>query len=566
MNRYLLVVIFIFLSGCYQVDTPRTPQQKSLTQKAFEILATPIIDPEIEDNDFEESPADDFPEKPQVNPIFFKPISISVTENMDARQTILEMSRLAGLNVFIADDIAGNISFVAKNRPFLDIMNDICDSLNLRYTLKGNSVKIEKDVPITKIYNVQFLNMLREMQSSVAISTDLFMNQSINTVNNETTTPSSSSSSSSANNGSKCKISGTVKNDFWTELEVALKSIIGENENSYVSFHKQGGLVTVHAPERKQREVQNYLKLLKENSEEQVLIEAKILEIKLNDEYSSGINWDIFSKNNWITLKNSSSSAMDRLMTLGTNHITKEASNTTSQFNLVSGLLETFGAVKTLSSPRLTVLNNQSAILKVARNEVIYLPEIQKQYSNVLSSQNADYVTTALRTIPIGLIMSVQPSIDRKNNSILLTIRPTISEASEHVEVPFYCNGSSSTSTNTATLQPTVTKQKIPVVNIREMDSVLKLKSGQIVVMGGLMKEQSSNDRSGLPGTRNSDLEFITGSNQKATNVTELVIFLKATIMKNKKRTYHKADANVYKTFSNDPRPLRFEDEKDKKK
>ena len=557
----------MLLSGCYTVDMPRTPQQKSLNHKALEILATPIIDPE--DDDSEEPVAENSQKDPPVDPIFLTPISISVTENMNARQTITEMSNLAGLNVFIANDIEGNVSFVAKDRPFLDILKDICGSLNLKYTIQGNSVKIEKDVPITKVYNVQFLNMQREMQSSVAISTDLFMNQSISAADKTTT----DTSSSVTNNGSKCEVSGIAKNDFWTELEVTLKSIIGENENCYISFHKQGGLVTVHAPESKQREVQEYLKTLKENSEEQVLIEAKILEIDLNDEYHNGINWDIFSKNNWIVMKNATSS-VDNLITMGADHTTikniKDAAGTvtgtkeTSKFNMVSGLLEKFGAVKTLSSPRLTVLNNQSAILKVARNEVIYLPEIQKQYSNVLNGQNADYVSTTLHTIPIGLIMSVQPSIDRKNNSILLTIRPTISEANSYADVPIYYNGSTSTSNNENSSKLVIATQKIPIVNIREMDSVLKLKSGQIVVMGGLMKEQSMNNRSGLPGTQETGLEFITGSNDKTTHVTELVIFLKATIMK--KRAYHKADENAYKTFSNDTRPLRFEDEKNEKK
>ena len=215
MKRYLSLIFFVFLSGCYTVDTPRTPQQKSLNHKALEILATPIIDPEIEDDDLEAPIDDDFQKESPVNPIFFKPISISVTENMDARQTITEMSKLAGLNVFIADDIDGNVSFVAQNRPFLDILKDICDSLDLKYTIKGNSVKIEKDIPITKVYNVQFLNMQREMQSSVAISTDLFMNQSIGTADKTT-----SSSSSSANNGSKCEVSGIAKNDFGPNLKL----------------------------------------------------------------------------------------------------------------------------------------------------------------------------------------------------------------------------------------------------------------------------------------------------------------------------------------------------------
>jgi general secretion pathway protein D len=96
----------------------------------------------------------------------------------------------------------------------------------------------------------------------------------------------------------------------------------------------------------------------------------------------------------------------------------------------------------------------------------------------------------------------------------------------------------------------------IPIVDVRELDSVLKLSSGQIVVMGGLMQESSSNDRDGLPGFREADL--IAGNNAKSTRITELVIFLKATILRKKSKGHHEADKKMYNTFANDPRPLDF--------
>ena len=227
----------------------------------------------------------------------------------------------------------------------------------------------------------------------------------------------------------------------------------------------------------------------------------------------------------------------------------------------MSGIIEKFGAVKTLSSPRITVLNNQSAILKVAQNEVIYLPELQKQYGTLANNTNIDYMSAKIHTIPIGLVMSVQPSIDRKTNSITLTLRPTISKivGNKKIPMPFYYNNIApnpitANNSNSATV-PTITMQEIPIVDIREMDSILKLKSGQIVVMGGLMQEQSANRRDGLPRTQNTSLEFLTGTNEKSTKVTELIIFLRATILK-KKKAHHHADRKVYNTFANDPRPL----------
>ena len=532
------------------MDTPLTPQQKSLNTNAFKILATPISDSDFDDVDDSEITEDDFVKDSVIPPSFRNSITISVNESMDVTQVLTSMANLAGVNIFIADNVGGTVSFVAKDRPFLEILKDVCSTLNLKYTISGNSVKIENDIPILKVYNVQFLNLQRDTQSSVSISTDIFMNNSVSTDNQATT------SLESTNNGSKCEVSGKVKNDFWQELENTLKAIISTEEGAYLSLHRQGGLVTVYATDSKQKEIQKYLKLLKETTESQVLIEAKILEVVLNNEYKNGINWDIFSNNNYVTLQNSTAS-LDGLISTGVN---KTLNN---KFSIMSGIIEKFGAVKTLSSPRITVLNNQSAILKVAQNEVIYLPELQKQYGTLANNTNIDYMSAKIHTIPIGLVMSVQPSIDRKTNSITLTLRPTISKivGNKKIPMPFYYNNIATnpitTNNSNSAVVPTITMQEIPIVDIREMDSVLKLKSGQIVVMGGLMQEQSANRRDGLPRTRNTSLEFLTGTNEKSTKVTELIIFLRATILK-KKKAHHNTDRKLYNTFANDPRPINF--------
>ncbi|MDR1983161.1 MAG: type II and III secretion system protein [Holosporaceae bacterium] len=224
---------------------------------------------------------------------------------------------------------------------------------------------------------------------------------------------------------------------------------------------------------------------------------------------------------------------------------------------IVAGLIERFGAVKTLSSPRITVLNNQPAILKVAQNEVIYIPELQRQYATVSDNRSTDFLSTTIRTIPVGLMISVLPSVDKKNNTILLSLRPTISRIAEYKKVPFFYHTTSSVSNalgNAA--EKDVQYHEIPIVDVRELDSVLKLNSGQIVVMGGLMQESSSNDRDGLPGFKEAD--FIAGSNAKSTRITELVIFLKATILRKKSKAHHEADKKMYNVFAHDPRPLDF--------
>jgi general secretion pathway protein D len=528
----------LFLLSCVSVDDPVTPQQKSLNSQILETISSPVDD-FISDQEMEEFSEDGIDGNPIINENFYKPISISVTKNMKMREVLTQMANLAGINIFIVHDVDGEISFSAHNRPFLDILKDICSGAGLKYSIEGNSVKIEIDTPTLKVYNVQFLNIQRDTRNTVSVSTDIFMNQTMGTKGDTSPTLETS------NNGSSSLIAGVTKNDFWQELEASLKIIIGENDGSYLSIHRQGGLISIYTTQSKHDEVQKYLRLLKDTTESQVLIEAKILEVNLKNEYRNGINWNIMRRGGAKLNKETFSSDGDGLFSFGIDR---------AGLNIVAGLIERFGAVKTLSSPRITVLNNQPAILKVAQNEVIYIPELQRQYATVSDNRSTDFLSTTIRTIPVGLMISVLPSVDKKNNTILLSLRPTISRIAEYKKVPFFYHTISSTGSNSA--DQNMQYHEIPIVDVRELDSVLKLHSGQIVVMGGLMQESSSNNREGLPGFK--EVDFVTGGNEKSTRITELVIFLKATILRKRSKAHHEADKKMYKVFADDPRPLDF--------
>ncbi|MBQ7674056.1 MAG: secretin N-terminal domain-containing protein [Alphaproteobacteria bacterium] len=542
--RHISVVLLcLSLSACIDLSQPRTIQQKGLDRKALDTISAPVNDPDFDyaDISFEESAyEDEIDPEEKIDKKFYKRISISVTESMKMREALTQMANLAGINIFIAQDIEGSISFTAKDRPFLDILKDVCSSSGLKYTISGNSVKIETDFPTLKFYRIPSLNVQRDTQSSVSISTDIFNGS----LNSSGTDANSALNSSQANNGSNSVVAESSKNDFWVELENALKMIIGETDGNYVSVHRQGGLITAYTTQNKHEEIKKYINMLKEASEEQVLIEAKILEVNLNDEFKTGINWNIMRGGGAMINK-----------TFDTSGLFSAGIDRTS-LSTVVGFIEKFGAVKTLSSPRITILNNHSAILKVAQNEIVYFPEFQREYSGKNSENTMDLLSTNVKTIPIGLIMKVQPSIDRRSNSVLLSLRPTISKIASYKKVPFMFNNSTSSSGSGSS--STTQTLEVPTVDVRELDSVLRVNSGQIVVMGGLMQEQSHNNREGLPGFMDTPVDYISGERDRKTDVTELVIFLRATILRKKGRKYHKADEKIYKMFSSDPRQLKF--------
>lgn len=535
----IFIAFLLFLSSCTPFEQPKLAQQKYLTPKAIDIISRPIDDFLPEPPTIENDEEDDL--EPTISQKFYNKVSISTAKDMLLINVLAQLAESANVNIIVAPDIEGNISCSAKNRPFIDILHDICETANLKYTINNDTVKIEYDSPILRTYNVQFLNIQRDMKSSIATSTDIFAEQlEIKGSNNN--------GGIKNDNGSSSLITGTIKNDFWEELSTNLKQIIGDE--GHISIHKQGGLVSVYAPQCKQNTVKKYLKLLKQSVESQVLIEAKILEVSLSDEFQNGINWNVIEGSR-LRITNGEKIVSSDMFSFGLHR---------KELDVLAGLIQKFGAVKTLSNPRITVLNNQAAVLKVAKNEVIYLPALQKQYANNNNSNNFDFVSTNLHTIPIGLIMTVIPSIDRKTNSILLDLRPTISRIVERKKIPFFINGTRIETGNNITTTPAYVNQEIPVVDIREFDSVIRLHSGQVAVMGGLMQEQSMNEREGLP--RASQLDFLFGRREKSTNVTELVIFLKATILH--KKAYHTADEKLYKTFANDSRPLNFNDKSKK--
>lgn len=434
-----------------------------------------------------------------------------------------------------------HISMVTDEKPFINIIKDICDMCDLKYSVDGNFIKISKDVPYLKTYDVQFLNVTRESSAEIATAND-----TMSQINN-----SGESQAVCKDNGSSTSVKGEGKTDFWTELESNLNMILAEGKTKEsVAIHRHGGVITVTATEKQHRFIDKYIKLLKKTTESQVLIEAKILEVGLLDQFKGGIDWTSLASNQLHV-------SMTPVTSLGGNDglTALSVGYNGKNFQSILKYIEKFGIVKTLSNPRITVMNNQPAVMKIAKNEIITRPSLYRQYSSNLDTRNGDSMSLDIQTIPIGLIFTVHPSIDIKKREITLTVRPTLSRVVEQREVEVYSYATTGSGTSgIATPQ----KMRIPIVEVREFDSVLRLKSGQIVVMGGIMQEISKYNRVGLPGTKNdrfSNAFFNARENNSI--VTELVVFLRARIVNNKKKhIMHPKDIEQLQKHTRDPRPF----------
>lgn len=333
-----------------------------------------------------------------------------------------------------------------------------------------------------------------------------------------------------------------------------------EGNGHYFIVNRQAGIVNAYTTQRQHQKIARYLKEVQRNTQAQVLIEAKIVEVLLRDEFRAGINWDtVFNNTGWLTggrfNLNLAEGVTPSAETVATGVIS--ASRTTGGATINSALefVSRFGTTRTLSSPRLTALNNQNAVLKVAENEVYFTIEIEREYDSQSNRYETRY-QSEIHTVPIGVILNVQPSINLDTGEISMSLRPTISRIARTVDNPAIALVVAQINENRTT--PINLESPVPVVEVRELDSVVTLRSGDVAVMGGLMQERVENVEEGVPGVK--DVPLIGAPFRKEikdTQVVELVIFLRATIV-NGRDSVHPADVELYNKFTPDPRPIAF--------
>ena len=288
----------------------------------------------------------------------------------------------------------------------------------------------------------------------------------------------------------------------------------------------EGGLISVRATGRQQEKIQEFLDIVLGAAKRQVLIEATIIEVTLSDQYQQGINWSRLKGALSLTQGQVGTvqlpSGVSPATTAGI--FTLNYANPTSALGNIAAtvqLLESFGKVKVLSSPKISVLNNQTALLKVVDNNVFFTIKVTPAVigSSGGISTPATY-ESQLQTVPVGFVMSVTPQIS-DSDDVTLNVRPTITRIVGYVQDP-----------NPA-LAASQVVSKVPVIQAREMESIMRVPSGQIGVMGGLMQDSVNNAKDMVPLISSIPLiGNLFGYRNEQTSKTELVIFMRPVVVK----------------------------------
>jgi MSHA type pilus biogenesis protein MshL len=469
------------------------------------------------------TPAPILPEPAAITPK--EELHTLVVSDVSVRELLFSLARDTNLNLDIDDNVDGVVTINAINQPLPAILDRIANSSNLDYKIVNNVLTIRKDTPYLYNYKVDYLNMSRISDGGVSVSTQISSTGQ--------GASAEGTSGSSGNNNSLTQVKNLSENNFWATLQKNISNIIGDGsttaqtDDPNIIMNRESGIMGVRATKKQHKEIQHFLSDVQQSSQRQVLIEATIAEVKLSDRYQAGINWtlvrdatsshsvifDVANTMNDISLNTPPVLKINASKNIGGDQ----------QLQTTLQALQTFGDVKIMSSPKIMALNNQTALLKVVDNLVYFTVDVNIDTSAVAGGVGvigtATY-ETKINTVPVGFVMSVTPYINEQD-SVTLNVRPTISRVIRQMRDP----------------NPDLAKQnvinEIPVIQVREVESVLRINSGDIAIIGGLMQDEISNTKKGIPVLSKLPLMgSLFRYDDDNTDKTELVIFIKPIVVK----------------------------------
>jgi general secretion pathway protein D len=451
-----------------------------------------------------------------------------VVTDVPVREVLFALARDAAINVDIAGNIEGNVTLNAVNQTLPQILERISRQVSMRHSVENGTLVVMPDAPFWQNYRVDYVNLARGSEGEVTVAT-----QVASTGGSVDEESEGGSENTTDQNISRTTVKSTSDNSYWSVLGNNLRQIITGQAASGdaaagpdpVAVNAMAGVISVFANSQQQQRVQAFIDQVSANSKRQVLIEVTVVEVQLNDSYQAGVDWtrvssagglgqDGISVINTLTGGNL---ATPPVYTMTYNNFDADGSG----FSAAVKMLSQFGDTKVLSTPRIMALNNQTAMLKVV-DERVYFSLSQDIVEASDNNPERTTVTSEIRTVPVGFIMSVTPQISDTGN-VSMNVRPTITRILGFVTDPAPQLSEFGQDVNNL----------VPEIHVSEIESLLEVADGQTVVIGGLMQDTSQKKTDGVPYlSRLPGIGNLFSYRDDEVIKSELVLFLRPTVIR----------------------------------
>lgn len=510
------------------------------------------------------------PAQPKIEPRF----NLAVN-NAPVAQVLNALVSGTSYSMIFPPELSGSVSLNLKNTTVREALDTLRDVYGYDYRMQGNRIIVQSNSMQTRIFRINYLANRRLGSSDMRVTGSSPTSYGgTSSGGSSSTGQTAGSSGSGGTQGQQASQSSSIRTtsdyDFWKDLGSALNSIVGNQEGRNVIVNTASGVVLVKAMPGELRSVEEYLKATQLVVERQVMLEAKIIEVSLNDSYQTGINWSKFGGvANRFTLGMMSPSATLSgsgalsgsaagitggtvlTATPGTNGsmATNGAGNgffglsfQNKDFAALLSFLEGQGDVQVLSSPRIATTNNQKAVLKVGTDDYFVTGISGGTTTNSSSTSGATETDPTITLLPFfsGIALDVTPQIDDDGN-IILHVHPSVSDVQEKIK-NFTIGGK---------------EYSMPLASssINESDSIVRVQDGSIVAIGGLMSQRQSTSRNGLPGVSGvSGLGLLFGQKESSNVKRELVILMRSTIISGENSWRENLSESQLRMLDMDPR------------